>query len=139
MKEEVKDYSEYAFRKTAKLEVGPIFLDDVQRVLDLALGKEGVGSHYLTEPRFEYVDKETSKVTKVTKKNQGQVKKVFSLAKTMSAEPTQYLTPLGKQILALMAEIDTVKAENIDLGRGELIEDLRKEMQANSELLEGKA
>lgn len=124
------DYSNHAFRKDTKLEVTPMFLESVYKYLERVLSEDGVGTYTLTEPRFEYVDPETSKVVKkVTKANQDKVRKIFSLEKTMAVEPTQHLTKIGIQTLALLEAVNMVRLENMESGKGVPVEELMAEME----------
>ena len=126
--EDKKDYSKYAFRVEEKLEAPAMFFDSVYGLLNTIINKDGVGHNLLTEPRFDYVDQETSKVVKKTKKNEHKVRKVFSLEKTLQAQPIQHLTELGKQALALMSTVDQLRVENIDNGKGDLRANIEKEI-----------
>lgn len=125
---ENKDYSKYAFRVDEKLEAPAMFFDSVYGLLNTIINSDRVGHQLLTEPRFDYVDQETSKVVKKTKKNEHKVKKVFSLEKTLKSQPVQHLTELGKQALALMATVDQLRVENIDNGKGDLRSNIEKEI-----------
>lgn len=137
MKREIKDYSKYTFREDEVLEVEPMFLENIHKMLDLIINKEGVGSHYLTAPRFDNVNRETSKVVKkVTKANSDKVDSIFSVPKTIQAEAVQHLTPLGKQALAMMMMVQDVRIDNLDKGKGDLIETIRKEMEEHELVME---
>lgn len=132
------DYTKYVFRQETQLDISPVLLDHLHKVLNQIISTDGVGTRMLTEPRFEYLHKVTSmpakKGTKKVKLDAEYVR-TFNVENTLKSPSTQYITELGKSALALMREIDQVRISGIDAGKGVLRSIVEKEMQEQREAL----
>ena len=127
-----KDYTKDVFRPDASLEVSPVLIEQFYNFCNSLVSTDGMGSQMLTEPRFEYLHKETSQPAKKSTSKEKLDKdyvRTFSLDKTLMSQPVQHLTEAGKQALALMREIDQVRIANIEAGRAVLRSDIEKEMK----------
>lgn len=126
------DYSKYSFRPEEDLAVKAGALSEMFRTINDLIGKEGVGFTVSTKGRYDYVHKDTSEVAKPnTKKDvlDRDYKKVFSMPKTIEAEPEIHVTEVGKTLFSILSLIDNVRIDNLNAGKGTLITTLQEEAQ----------
>ena len=131
--EEQKNYQDYTFRPTDKLEVDAQVMGMVRQLLEEIIGTHGVGSYRLTSPKFEYVHNETgvpAKEKTSKAKLDKEYTRVFSLDKTISSNGDEFVTDLGKKALSLTNILNVIHKENIDGGKGGLRAEIEAEMQA---------
>lgn len=138
--EQQKDYTQYTFRPNEQLEVAAPLLGIFRQFAEEVLNKDGVGTFKATNPRFEYVHKETGTPAKPkTSKDKldKEYVKVFALDKTLAANPDEYLLDLGKRALSVINLLNSVHKDNVDNGKAILRSELEAEMQqAQTEALQ---
>jgi hypothetical protein len=139
MKDSKIDYTQYSFRPEEDLAIKAGAISQIYQVLNELIETEHIGFTLGTDARYEFVHKDTSEVAKPnTKKDKldKDYKKIFSMAKTLEAPSTIRVTETGKKIFSLMRIIDAARIENLDAGRGTLIETLQAEMQEKQRRLQ---
>jgi len=119
--EKQKDYTKYQFNPDEKLEVNAGLLGNIGQFLEALLETDHIGCTRLTEPRYNYIHKETGEPAKQNTASdilKTDYQKIMDIQRTLNAPIVQSYTPIGKQLMFFLESLSRVQMENIDNGRG---------------------